>query len=454
MNNSSLGNFQQYAALFFKLLLPLNVLRWTFGIIVILWVLAVMMQGATEWDLLLAIAVTITALNIFLLLLLVPNQVMALASSRPVCLLGDNRRWLLSFMFVLAAVGSWVFYWSITFKEEPSEGLSLILVISLIVSLLLQSSVFICSRWPNTQGFIFALSGIWVKVGIGLLAQNPLLLLLGWLVSWIIFSYWWLHWRPKKYQSNALVTVINNSQQAAAARNAGSLFQSGKADSWLGSRFFGAADGWRSRTQPWIIGGIVFLVAPIPALVVMGREQFAIFIHSALILMVMFFVATVAQGVAGQFARNLRHVWLYSPGSRQHLLSFARRLYAREMGLFSLVCVVLGIATELIWGHWRGAEIWLYSAVSLLLVNAVSFYVAWWVYLRSRGSLLWCNWGGGIAVLLLITLFVATGLLFPLPFNWQGISLVWVWLSQVILIGMLHRSVQLRFGRISFARAV
>ncbi|HSX51582.1 MAG TPA: hypothetical protein VLF09_11520 [Cellvibrio sp.] len=454
MNNSSLGNFLQYAALFFKLLMPFSVLRWILGITAILWFFSVMMQGATEWDFLLAIAVAVTALIIFLFLLLIPNQVMALASSRPVSLLGDSRRLLLSFIFALVAVVSWVLYWLIAFKEEPNEGLSLILVISLIVSLLLQSSIFICSRWPNTQGFIFALSGVWVKIGIGLLAQNPLLLLLGWFMSWVIFSRWWLRWQPKRYQPNVLVAVINNSQQAAIARNAGFLFQVAKAESWLDSRFLGASDGWRSRSQPLMFACIIFLIAPIPMSLLMGSDQFQRLIYSSLVLMVMFFAASVAQGIAGNFACNLRHIWLCSPGDRQSIFNIAWKLYVRETGICSLVCIGLGVVVEHIWGQWRGIEIWLCAAVTLLLMNAVSFYLAWWVYLRSQGSLLWCNWIGGLAVMLLMMLFMATGLQFPLPFDWQGISIALVWLLLLVLIGLLHKPVRLGFARVNFTRAV
>lgn len=452
MNNSSLIHFRQYAALFIKLLMPLNVLRWILAFTAVLWGLALVLQASNDWSFLLVIAMAITGLMAFLLLMLIPNQVIALASSRPVSLLSNSRFTLLMSLIVSAAVISWGFYSTIMSNQESSQIPSLSLVVWLIVSLLLQLCVFIRSRWENNWFFVFVAAWVWMKLGLWLTGLHPLLLVSALVVSWLVFARWWLQWRPKEYRPNIMASVINDSQQAAAARNAGFLFQSGKADSWMGSRFFGASDGWRSRSARLIVGGIIFLIAPIPASILMGQDQFQLLIHSSLILLVMFLAASVAQGMAGNFTRNLRHIWLYSSGSRQNILNIAWKLYVREMGIFSLVCIGLGVLVELIWGQWRGTEIWLYSAVTLLLMNTGSFYLAWWVYLRSQGSVLWCNWIGGVAVMLLMMLFIATGLLFPLPFDWQGISITWVWLPQLILLGLLYKPVRLGFSRMNFVR--
>lgn len=455
MENFSPGRCSQYATLFFKLLIPFNVLRWILVFVAALWGVVVWLRWSDNWGFLLPIAIAITMLMAFILLSLVPNQIIALASSRPVSLLGNSRRTLLVFLFVFAAAISLMLCCSIRLSEELSAIQSLVLVITLIVSLLLQLCVFVCSRWPNGQGFVFVLAWVWVQVASWLLTLNPLLLLLAWFTSWLVFSRWWLQWQPKKYQSNSMVTAINDSRQAAAARNTGFLFISGKADSWLGSRFFGAPDGWRSRSQLLMIVCITFLIAPIPTSLLMGKESFQLLIHSPLlVLLVMFFTASVAQGMAGNFARNLRHIWLYSSGGRLDILGIAQRLYVREMGILSLVCIVMGILVEFIWGQWRGAEVWFCAALTLLLANTVSFYLAWWVYLRSQGNMLWCNWVGGVAVMLMVTLFMATGFLFPLPFDWKGISISWMWLLQLMLIGVLYKSVSKRFYRIDMVRAM
>lgn len=452
MNNSSLLNFWQHTALFFKLLIPLNVLRWVLAFVAILWVLALLLEPSSDWGFVRAIAMAVTGLMAFLLLMLIPNQVIALSSSRPVSLLGNSRHTMLICLLVFASLISWIMYWALNFEQDLSAVPSLILVIWLMVSLLLQLCVLVCSRWPNGQGLIFILAWVWVQVADWFLTLNPLLLSLAWLASWLLFFRWWLRWQPKKYQPNSMVAVINDSQAAAVARNAGFLWQPGKADTWLGSRFFGAPDSWRSRRQRLLVGGLIFLLTPIPGYWMIGKEQLEALILYALIPFLMFMSGSIAQGMAVNFIRNLRSVWLYYPGTRQSMLNLAWRLYVREMGIWVLLMFGLASVIELFWGQGHDARIWLYSVVTIFLMNSVSFYLAWWVYLRSQGSLLWCNWIGGVAVMLLMMLFIATGLLFPLPFDWQGISIAWTWLPQLILIALLYNSVRSGFSRMNFVR--
>lgn len=451
MNNPSLLHFRQYAALFFKLLMPLNVLRWILAFTAVLWALTLLLQESSDWSFLLAIVMAISGLMAFLLLMLIPNQVIALASSRPVSLLGNSQSTLLVILLVSASVIGWIVCLTIMSNQESSQIPSLSLVVWLIVSLLLQLCVFIRSRWENNWIFIFMAAWIWMKLGLWLTDLHPLLLVSALLVSWLVFARWWLQWRPQKYRPNIMASVINDSQQAAAARNAGFLFQAGNADTWLGSRFFGVPDGWRSRSQRLLVGGLIFLLAPIPVYWFMGKEQLDALIKYALIPFVMFMSVSIAQGMAVNFIRNLRGVWLYCPSGRQSMLDLAWKLYLREMGVWMLLTFGLALVIELLWGQGRAAEIWLYSVVTILLMNTLSFYLTWWVYLRSQGSLLWCNWIGGIAVMLLI---MATGLLFPLPFDWRGISIAWVWMPQLILIALLYKPVRSGFSRINFVRVV
>ena len=451
MNNSSLIHFRQYAALFFKLLLPLNVLRWVFAVTAVVWAVALWLR-ASDWGFLLAIAAAVTGLMTFLLLMLIPNQVIALASSRPVSLLGNSRHTLLIFLFLVSTIISLVLHCSLTFSEDLKTIPSSIFVVLVMISLLLQVSVLIGSFWPNAQFLVLMSSWLWLQIATWLTTQNPLLLVLVWCLAWLCFSRWWLQWQPKKYQPNFMVAAINDAQQAAAARNAGFLFQSGDADTWLGSRFFGAPDGWRSRSKRLFISGFILLLTPIPLYWFMGELQFEALIRYVLIPFVMFMSVSIAQEMASNFIRNLHSVWLYFPDGRSAMLSIAWRLYVREVGFSTLLIFGLGLVIELVWMGVRELEIWVYSLLTTVLINTASFYLAWWVYLRSQGSLFWWNFTGSVAVMILIALFVATGLLFPLPFDWKGIAIVWTWLPQLILIALLYKSVRSGFSRMNFVR--
>lgn len=69
-------------------------------------------------------------------------------------------------------------------------------------------------------------------------------------------------------------------------------------------------------------------------------------------------------------------------------------------------------------------------------------------------SLVWCNWICiGIFLTWLYTL-AATGLLFPLPFDWQGISTLWVWVPELLAIAALHKKVRAGFFNMDLLRVV
>lgn len=448
MNNSSLIHFRQYAALFFKLLLPLNVLRWVVVVTAVIWGVALWLR-ASDWGFLLAIAAAITGLIAFLLLILIPMQVIALASSRPVSLLRNSRLMLLVILIGSSLAISCAFYSVIATRQESIQLPSLSLVMWLIVSLLLQLCVFIRSRWENNWFFVLVLAGAWMKIGLWLTEVHPLLLLSALILSWLVFARWWLQWRPKKYRPTILTEVISDSEQVDRQSKLAFLFQSGKADTWIGSRLLGVPDGARARNKRLMLGGLIFLLTQIPVYVFFSKEQLEALIRYALIPFVMFYSASVAQGIASNFTRNLLGVWLYCPEGRQGMLSVALKLYVREVGIRMLLTFGLALVIELVLVKANDLQVWAYSFATTILMNMVSFYLAWWVHLRSQGSVLWPNFIGGVAVLALIIFFSATGLLFP---HWNSISIVWVLLAQLILIALLYNSVRSGFSRMNFVR--
>jgi hypothetical protein len=451
MNSSSLIHFRQYAALFFKLLLPLNVLRWIFAVTAVIWGVALWLR-ASDWGFLLGIAAAITGLIAFLLLMLIPMQVIALASSRPVSLLRNSRSILLVILIGSSVAISCAFYSVTATRYEPIQLPSLSLVVWLIVSLLLQLCVFIRGRWESNWFFVLVLAWVWMKIGLWLTEVHPLLLLSALSLSWLVFARWWLQWRPKKYRPSILTEVISDSESAGSQSKLAFLFQSGKADTWIGSRLFGLPDGARARNKRLLLGGLIFLSGQIPVYFYIGNEPDEALIRYALIQFVIWTSVLVAQGMAANFIRNLHGVWLYCSGGRQSMLSVALKLYVREVGIRTLLTFGLALVIEFVWVKANDLEFWAYAFATTMLMNMICFYLAWWVHLRSQGSLLWSLFASGVAVLMLMALFVATGLLFPLPFDWKGISIVWILLAQLILIALLYKSVRTGFSRMNFVR--
>ena len=134
------------------------------------------------------------------------------------------------------------------------------------------------------------------------------------------------------------------------------------------------------------------------------------------------------------------------------MLSVALKLYVREVGIRTLLTFGLALVIEFVWVKANDLEFWAYAFATTMLMNMICFYLAWWVHLRSQGSLLWSLFASWVAVLILMALFVATGLLFPLPFDWKGISIVWILLAQLILIALLFKSLRSGFSRMNFVR--
>lgn len=439
-------------ALILKLLIPLRVLRWLLGLLLVLWVSGLALRDSNLWDLILSFAIGSSGLLAYLLLMLIPNQVVALASNRPVSLLGDSRAFFLWFLLITTAVISGMFYLFLTIKPYEQSLFTLVLVIWLVVSLLVQMCVFIRSRWENNWFLVFVVAWLWMKLGFWLLELHSLLLASVLVVSWLVFARWWLRWQPKKYQPNILTAAINHEQQLAASRNSGIYLPSGKAKTWLGSRLYGAPDSWRSRSYGLLIGGGIFLLVPWVASLFVGQQAIQKLIHYALLALLMYFVGLTAQGISNSLVINLRRIWLVSSGDRQQLLTLAGKLYTRELGMNLILCLSLAIVTELMWSEWRGLWGWLFGAVTILLLCAANFYLAWWVYLRRQGSLLWCNWVLGMHLFVCMGLACASGLLASLPFEWQGISPLWLWGSELAIIVVLHKKVRAGFFNMDLLR--
>lgn len=436
----------------FKVFFPLTLLRWLLVLSLASWLFALILIPLSGWDWLNAIVVVAILITLLVGFVILPAQLIALASSRPIILLGNSRKKLLVALIAIGFLFSLAFYWLLNIVNQ-SGYLPSLLVIWLMISVLLQWSVWICSRWQGVHGFIFILNTIFVHVALWLDDHHPLMLLIALVASWAGFAYWWMRWRPVKYQSTNLILSVAELQKRRLERGGGLHVISGRARTWLGSRLLGAPDGHSARARR--IGGALAMAMlfPIPFLFVMELEKSIAVIKYASLFFLIVMTLGVSKTIAGSFFRNMRCIWLYSASDRRNLFSLVWWAYWREILPWTAASIMLATALDLIFGVWRGAEILLLIIGSILLMQSLIFYLTWFIYQRTSAGFSWWSWVCSLMCLVWFFTAFSTGLLMDLPFEFQGISHVWLWAPELVAIAALHKKVRNGFTKMDLLRA-
>ncbi len=433
----------------FKLLFPLRVFRWVVYGSVVMLALASLLN--LEW--LIAVAAGCILLTVFFGAVCVPMQAASLASSRPFSLLGNSRQWLLLMLMLIGVVFSLAIQWVLAHLDRLGFIASLP-VLWLMVSLVLQSGAWICSRWPGFNGFIFMLNPLFDDIAAQLHEQNPIGVVVALIVSWGVFSIWWLQWKPEKYQINNMNLPSGELQKRQMEGMAASRLMQGKASSWIGARLLGFSDSWSvlARRMFGSLALVVFILVPITILI--GIDKFLPFLQVSTPILLLTLSGVIAQTTATKLYRNIRVIWLCSSGGRSDLIAITRRIYMREVGSWTFLTVVIAMMVEIASGGWKGAESWGLMLFSIILLQVLLFYTAWFIYQRKAASVMWLSWVCGGVFLAWLCSIIATGFLFPLPFELQGISNLWVWMPELLAIVLIHSKVHRQFAAINLLRAV
>ncbi len=446
-------NPNRYAAVIFKLLFPLRLIRWIVWFSLISFISAQLFVPLFGWDWINAVTTVAIMLTVFVSLMTLPGQAIALASSRPISLLGDSRRALLIVFMVFAFMVSLGAYWSISVIARTAF-LPPLLVVWLMVSVLVQLGIWMCSRKPGSQSLIYILNLVFGYIALWLSDQHPAELVIALVASWTLFAYWWVRWLPVKYQSNSYLLVGAELRKQQAEGVITERMMSGRAHSWLGSRLLGAPDSWRARSKRTFGGLAIVALFALPFLVMMEREKILVLMQFSAMVFLLVMAGGISQSITSSFFRNLRSIWLYSFGDRVNLFTLVWRCYLRESGPLAILLVVLAMLLELFFGTWRGLEAWLLMALSVAMIQMLIFYLVWLIYQKSEASFVWCNWICSGVILSWFFSVCAAGLLFPLPFEWQGISSLWIWLPELLAVVALHKKVRAGFFNMDLLRVV
>lgn len=433
----------------FKLLFPSVILRWIVALMLATFFVAFALTEFLQWGLSGAIGL-IACINLGLICALtIPTQMVALASSRTASYLGNTRSLLLFFLLVFSVLVSLVICWGWDFTQLNHYSPLMLLGVWWMPSLMLQLSVWLCSRQPGAHLFLLVFNMILDDVSRWFEVLNPLLIAFTLLMSWVVFAYWWINWRPGKYKVNPFFIGMIARHKMRWEQHSNSWFYAGPGKSWLGSRLVGMPDGWVARSKRFFPRVLIAALGFIPGYIFMGDAWLKgfghLFISSLSVLMV--------PAVLSNYSLNLRRIWLYSSGSRNEFFSLLQKCFWFDLIPISLVSIFITFNLDLFSGSWRGAESWLYFLLSALLLQLLAFHVFWWVYQRTQSSLVWCNVVCGGLVLWWYLMSMATGFLLKLPFAWQGISPLWIVIPELVLLALFYKPVRSGFARVNFARA-
>jgi hypothetical protein len=433
----------------FKLLFPLVVLRWIIVVMLAAFLVSFALMEIFQWELAAAFAL-IACINLGLICALtMPTQMVAFASSRTASYLGNSRSLLLIILIVFSLLLALTICWGWNFTRLNHDSPLMLLGVWLVASLILQASVWICSRQPGAHLFLLAFNMILVDVIRWLELWNPLLISLTLILSWVVFAWWWMNWRPAKYKVNPFFIGMVAQQKMGLEQRSTSWFHSGAAKSWLGSRLAGMPDGWAARAKRLLPSLVMTPLVLLPGYIITGDAWLKSFVH-------FFFLAFsvgLAQIVQSNHALNLCRVWLYSSGDRNELFLQLQKCFWADVLPFTLLFISVPFSLDLFLGTWRGTDSWLYFLLSVFLMQSLVFHLFWWVYQRTHASLVWANVVCGGLVFWWFLMSFATGFLIKFPVSWQDMSPLWIVIPQLVLLALIYKPARRGFASVNFARA-
>ena len=391
-----------YWQLIRTLLLPMRWLRWS-----VLGALLVALLGGLYWWLneTIGLGLVMAAFLYGVLFfsvggLLMPGQMLAMASSKQLSLMGDLRTRLWWLLLGFALVASLFLALLGTLKTDLSFG-STYIAILILVSLILAAVLLVGAYWPGLQGFVFVFAWAYLQALDWLMAQNPLLLAGILLVCWWLLRVWWLHWRPARYVKNFMTQGQSswwgiNGDDKPEWTNAVIYQPKAGAKTWLGSSLRGQADGVKADMQRLVIGVAIGLFFGVLGFWGAGQEAWLKIwqVLGPMLLLIM----TLSVGVAINFImyRRIHCLWLFFPGDRRALYHYVHKAYWRQLlPLAVFLVVVIGLIDSMV-GINRS---WVVPAIMLvlgLLVAVQMFYLSMLVYRLSGASKRWLDWTTGI----------------------------------------------------------
>lgn len=377
--------------------------------------------------------------------MLMPLQMVALASSKTASYLHSPRPFLLAIYSVFGVLLSAIICWFWNLSQLNHFSPQMFFVVWLVVSLVLQLNVCICSRWPHGGFFLLLVFAFLDEIMKALAPFHVSYIALSALFSWLAFANWWINWKPAKYKVNPMFVDALAREQMVWGHGDSAWFAKASAQSWIGSRLTGVPDGLLARAQhvlpKFFLGALGFL----PGYFLMGGE----WLRSFGFLFLMVSGGFVAQIMLLGHGLNLRRIWLYSSGSRKGLFALLYCRFWSDVLPLTLLLIALAVVLG---SSWNSLTDWLYFLLSLFLLQALAFHVYWWAYQRSLTNPLLPTLVGMALVCWWFLMSFATGFLIQGREGWPSISPLWIVIPELVLLLLLYRPVRTGFAKVDFAR--
>lgn len=389
-----------------------------------------------------------TCFAILLPLLSLPSQLLSLVSCRPLRLLFNGRRWLFVFLLAYCVLLSVAAFGALIITAKENIPPSMFAHVFLLLSIIFCVSIWMSSRWAFGREVVFLLCAFWLgkypQLVIDLSLRDCVCLLS---LNWLMFGGWWFKWQPAKHHANLMFFKPTAAQQREIQQRIPLVLVSGHAKTWLGSRLLGAPDGWLRRVKEVVLLPLVLSVSLLPLSLLF--PQFAWLFNVGVSTTLLLLASGMGLAVLVNLYRFLPMVWLTGVGKREQLFSVLWIWFWREMSVGIVVIFTLLILSEIAFGKWSGFSYWLVLLALVLLHQCLVFFLIGWVYQKGK-SIVKHFWIGLTVALVWFTGLLAAEFVVTLPFDWQGISVNWLWVSELILLLLLYKTVRQGFAKIEF----
>ena len=443
-------SFGRYASVLFKTIVPLRALRPLLIIFAFIWIAGKLLASFYDYAWAAAFA-PLGAMIVFMIIAVaLPPQVIALASSRPISLLGDMRKTLLIILFTSCIALSMMVLLTINTGHWWKAKLNP-LVVLLLISFLVTLSVWVCSRWSGLHGFIYLPSAYFHYIFEYLNGFHSAFLFAALVVVWATFIRWWFYWKPNKYQVNSGLLTPEQSGQYLAKRQAKLL--SGRAKSWIGSRLIGVPDGLIVSVKRYLLALGLMSVLMLPGMFLFGKRAPLEFTANILVLLLLLFAFIAAQTIANNIFKNLRYIWLYSPGNREKFFFLVLKRYCLELLSFVFLAVAVAIFIEVFMGAVHPVKSWTHLFVFVLLLFSLIFHSSWFAYQLGDSNLARLIMSIGALVIWVATIF-ANGWFFSWVVQWKIVSPVPMLLINLVMLFLINWKVRKSMSHLNFTRMV
>lgn len=352
------------------------------------------------------LGVSIMSIQLVINFFFFPNQMLTLNSSKQIGFLDGIR---LKSLFVLA--GYCVFFALIGVVLSIAGGMQKIphifLTLFFMVSIFLMVIAWVASRWPQMQTIIYLFTLSLKDSFLWLMSIDLFMIVVLSILVWIVYSYWWFNWRPKKFHKNIYGMKPEDMMRMQAERQyllLGGLRNVAKAKprTLIGTFLLGRADGVGAEQIKTACMILFFFVVVFQLFFMLGElNKFLDAVRHSGATYIYIIYVTFAFALIANLFRNLHKVWMYFSGPRHALFFRVEQFYfQRLLGLMLPLMMVHFLISYFVNGN---VQEWIYIPVIVLfalLVCALALYLGLYVYQKTHANVVWISWINGALIVL------------------------------------------------------